>query len=770
MPPDTPETDFVAAGHTLSARLSMEGILIAANNTWLETFGRPDRPAWPYVALVHPQDKAYSLDYLSCVRNKPFSVVFANRCCAKNGEYHKILWQVDALTQPRCLRLTGIDTSTYEAEAHIEPYLNAEQNFFNNATLLAALFKVSPLGISLSDRHGRLVRVNPALCTLFGWDEHELLGQEIVNLFAPQHHTDLYTRYRHHGEHRLDNEINEANIVNGVRKDGTYFALELLTRTLDQYDKLLVMSLVKESNSHNPPLAQAHEHSENLRLVIENLPIMVDALDENGHIVLWNHECEKISGYSAAEIENNPNALAMLYPDPAYREKMQHAVAAVSLENPSYRRGEWTLTCKDGSHKTIAWSVNGQIKIPGFAVWGIGEDVSARNQALAQLRGSEERLRLIVESLPIMVDAVDENGNFVLWNRECERVMGFSAHDILHNPHALELLYPEASYRAQVRTAIRNSLRKNNHHHSDDSIRHGEWEMACKDGSRKIIAWAVNTQIQIPGFAMLAIGSDVTERNQALNRLKSNEHRLRLLVENMPVMLAAYDAEGRLVMWNRHCEEVTGHPAQKMLANPDAIYALYPQPEELREWKMWLNSKSFVEWDARVLCQNGSYKMIQWSNMSGPLPIPGWTHWVIGRDLSALSKRQQNLSENQSLLDAALDNIGHAVAITDNRLYFVYVNRAYCNLFGYGQDDLLDHPLAKIMAEGSSSFVYRHYFSFYTGAHGDVHEESDYTGIHHHGHSISGQLTARRISLPKEEHPPQIYVLWIIETPKTPKT
>ncbi|MDP8227835.1 MAG: PAS domain S-box protein, partial [Candidatus Electryoneaceae bacterium] len=38
------------------------------------------------------------------------------------------------------------------------------------------------------------------------------------------------------------------------------------------------------------------------------------------------------------------------------------------------------------------------------------------------LRVNENRMRLMVENLPAMVDASDENGNLILWNQECERV------------------------------------------------------------------------------------------------------------------------------------------------------------------------------------------------------------------------------------------------------------------------------------------------------------------------------------------------------------
>jgi diguanylate cyclase (GGDEF)-like protein/PAS domain S-box-containing protein len=39
------------------------------------------------------------------------------------------------------------------------------------------LFAASPVGISLSDEHGRLVTANPALCALLGREEHELVGR-----------------------------------------------------------------------------------------------------------------------------------------------------------------------------------------------------------------------------------------------------------------------------------------------------------------------------------------------------------------------------------------------------------------------------------------------------------------------------------------------------------------------------------------------------------------------------------------------------------------
>jgi len=74
-------------------------------------------------------------------------------------------------------------------------------------------------------------------------------------------------------------------------------------------------------------------------------------------------------------------------------------------------------------------------------------DVDKANQLL---RDHEGRLRRVVEDMPVLMDAFDAEGNILLWNKECERLTGFSADEIVGNPRAMELLYPDADYRRRM--------------------------------------------------------------------------------------------------------------------------------------------------------------------------------------------------------------------------------------------------------------------------------------------------------------------------------
>ncbi|MBN2132574.1 MAG: PAS domain S-box protein [Sedimentisphaerales bacterium] len=122
-----------------------------------------------------------------------------------------------------------------------------------------------------------------------------------------------------------------------------------------------------------------------LRSVLLNMPVMIDAFDTRGLIVVWNRECTRVTGYAAKEIIGNPRAMEMLYPDAAYRRRMMRQWKE---RGDDYYNWEWKMSAKDGSIKTVLWSnIAQRLPIAGWASWGIGVDVTARKEA-------EERLNV----------------------------------------------------------------------------------------------------------------------------------------------------------------------------------------------------------------------------------------------------------------------------------------------------------------------------------------------------------------------------------------
>lgn len=150
-------------------------------------------------------------------------------------------------------------------------------------------------------------------------------------------------------------------------KGGEWFLLRIIPyRTLDNVIDGAVLTFTDITALKK--LEQSLLDSESsLRNVFEALPVMVVALDQQGKVIAWNRECERVTGYASADIVGKPDGLKMLSPDEQSRKEMS------SLWNHEFRNGSLRLRCKNGKIKMVRWTMMAQEKpIPGWTHWVIG--------------------------------------------------------------------------------------------------------------------------------------------------------------------------------------------------------------------------------------------------------------------------------------------------------------------------------------------------------------------------------------------------------------
>lgn len=142
------------------------------------------------------------------------------------------------------------------------------------------------------------------------------------------------------------------------------------------------------------------DSEERLRLVAENMPVMLDAFDDKGNIIVWNSECEEVTGFKSTELIGNPEAAKLLYPDEYHKD---YIASMLKKHGSDFRNMEWDITCKDGSVKTILWSnISKKYPIPGWYSWEIGIDITDRKRA-------EEKLKRLTISLQEHVEKLEES-------------------------------------------------------------------------------------------------------------------------------------------------------------------------------------------------------------------------------------------------------------------------------------------------------------------------------------------------------------------------
>ncbi len=166
--------------------------------------------------------------------------------------------------------------------------------------------------------------------------------------------------------------------------------------------------------------------------------------------------------------------------------------------------------------------------------------------------------------------------------------------------------------------------------------------------------------------------------------LRESEQRLQLLFENMPVMIAAFDAQHRIVAWNRECERVTGYRADEMIGRPDTLKLLYPA--EADRVRMVQDRPRLVgdsgDWEWSFTSKGGTLRRVVWLNLATQVPIPGWAEWGIGLDITTPREVEGRLS---ALFQSSADAM--AFAATDGLL--LDVNEAFMRLTGYAREDVI---------------------------------------------------------------------------------
>ena len=161
------------------------------------------------------------------------------------------------------------------------------------------------------------------------------------------------------------------------------------------------------------------------------------------------------------------------------------------------------------------------------------KDTSERKQAENKLKESEERFRTIYENAPMSIDSFDKDGRCILWNKECEKIFGWTMEELNSRDNPLSLFYPDPHIQKQVIDSILLN--------PEGVFR--EWRPMTKDGSELVMLWA---SFRLPDETVISMGYDITENRKAEEQiaasLKEKEVLLREIhhrtKNNMQVMIS----------------------------------------------------------------------------------------------------------------------------------------------------------------------------------------------------------------------------------------
>jgi PAS domain S-box-containing protein len=252
----------------------------------------------------------------------------------------------------------------------------------------------------------------------------------------------------------------------------------------------------------------------------------ISMLDPRGTVMSWNTGAVRMQGYPPAEIIGRH--FSVLYPpEVAGRDRPARELERAATEGRFEDEG-WRVR-KDGTqfwaNVVITAVRDGDGRLVAFAM--VSRDLTDRRRAEQQLRESEERFRLLVESsLDYAIFMLDPDGRVVSWNPGAQRIKGYAADDII-GQHFSIFYMPEAVATGWPAFELKEAARIGRF--EDEG-----WRLR-KDGTR---FWAnvVITAMRAPDGALLGFAKvtrDISERKAQEERIRGLTRELQQRVDEL---------------------------------------------------------------------------------------------------------------------------------------------------------------------------------------------------------------------------------------------
>jgi PAS domain S-box-containing protein len=280
------------------------------------------------------------------------------------------------------------------------------------------------------------------------------------------------------------------------------------------------------------------------RDLLESAPDAMIIANENGEIVLVNHQTEVIFGYKKEELISKSIEILV----PADSHKGHAARRARYFRNPKTRaKGsglELFAVRKDGSKFPVEISLSPLETHEGKLVSAAIRDITQRKKAEEELRISEQRYRSLIEQASDAIMITDQIGNFLDVNSSFCEMFGYEKKELL-KLNARDLIDPNQLKKEPLRF---DKLLRGKHVFSHRRMLH-------KNGT--IIEVEANVKM-IPDGRIVAIARNITERIKTEQAIRNSEETRRLIMNSAMDAIIVMNTEGRVTSWNPQAERIFG--------------------------------------------------------------------------------------------------------------------------------------------------------------------------------------------------------------------
>ena len=662
---------------------------------------------------IHPEDRNMLIEINSIHIDKPVTL----RWYRKDG---KLIWTelrntliTDDGGKP--IAVEGMSLDITEKKLAEDALRESEERF-------QSAFDYAAIGISLTSRDGRLIKVNRSLCNILGYTEEELLSRTFMDLTYPDDikidvdnsakllsgEIDSYQlekRYIHKDGHLIwvllsvslvhDEDGKPRFFISQVQDISSQIELKKTQEELTKQIQFHASELEKEVKERTKELEHLYSFNS---AVIDSAGITIISTAKDGTIVTFNPAAETMLGFKASEVVNKLSVLD-LYDKEEIRNKLNEYGIEIKagdkfdfakfLEQVLVHRPasfEWTLIRKDGSRVPVIISLkilkdaNGE----SFGYVGVAVDISKRKEAEEALRKSEQRFQNMFRSHDaIMLLINPETGIIVEANKAAEKFYGYKFSEQNNLTIQQINLLTEEQILEEMNTA--RAEKKNYfvfpHKLASGDIRYVEVH---------------SSPVEITGEILLfSIIHDITERKQAEEALKISEAENRAIVRAVPDLMFRLKKDGTYID-SYHKEDSPYYVPPEFFIGKKISETL---PPEIAKQSMEALVKSFESSEQASfeyeLLMNNEMKYFECRVIS----ISDDEALSIVREITQRKIAEKALLESEKNYRRLHESLMDGYVQVDLKGNILKCNDTYLKITGYNFDDLQNISYEKITPE-----------------------------------------------------------------------
>jgi PAS domain S-box-containing protein len=374
------------------------------------------------------------------------------------------------------------------------------------------------------------------------------------------------------GSQRADYPLQTERLLLSVAANQAAIAMQ--EAGLLSAQKVVSNELDQQVAQRTAELAAANEELQLRAALLQHIPVAAWTLDPDGTPDFVNQVWLDYTGHALNFVQSNPEAwMTALHPED--RERTLRSFWDGVRSGQGFTMEARFRRVTDGTYR---WHLNRAVPLRDaegevLRFVGTSTDIEDLKQTQENLRRTEEKTRLIIDTALDAVITIDAQGTVTSWNKQAEMVFGWSSREAL-GQRMSDMIIPERQRMAHER-GLRHFLAT-----GEGSLLRRRVEVTAvrHSGAEFPVELEIMPMRLGQDWVFSAFIRDITDSRLAQEKLQQSELNLRQMTETIPEMLWRATPEGTIDYCNARVLDYTGLSAEaimgdgwKKLLHPDDV-------------------------------------------------------------------------------------------------------------------------------------------------------------------------------------------------------